>query len=46
MLPMPDLANAYLATAPGEAVIAVFADIIFIAAVDDLGISLPSTVQA
>jgi hypothetical protein len=39
-------ANAYMATAPGEAVIAVFDDIILIAAVDDLGIPLPSTVQA
>ena len=39
-------ANAYVATAPGEAVIAVFADTILIAAVDHLGISLPPTAQA
>jgi len=41
-----DAANAYLATAPGEAVIAVFDSVIFIAAVDDLGIPLPSTAKA
>ena len=41
-----DAANTYLASNPGEAVIAVFAGIVFIAASDDLGIPLPSTVQA
>ncbi len=41
-----DAANTYLASNPGEAVIAVFDDIILIAAVNDLGIPLPSTVQA
>jgi hypothetical protein len=41
-----DAANTYMATAPGEAVIAVFGPAIFIAAVDDLGISVPSTAQA
>ena len=33
-------ANAYLATDPGEAIIAVFAGVIFIAVVDDLGIPI------
>jgi hypothetical protein len=41
-----DDANAYLASAPGEAVIAVFDGMILIAACDDLGIPFPSTVQA
>jgi hypothetical protein len=40
-----DAANAYLASSPGEAVIAVVAGIILIAAIDDLGIPLPSTAQ-
>ena len=39
-------ANAYLAASPGEAVIAVFDSVIFIAVVDDLGIQLPSSGQA
>ena len=34
-------ANAYMATAPGEAVIAVFDDIIFLASTSDLGLSAP-----
>jgi hypothetical protein len=34
-------ANAYLAAAPGEAVIAVFDDIIFLASTSDLGLSAP-----
>jgi hypothetical protein len=38
-----DAANAHMASAPGEAVIAVFDNVILIAAVDDLGIPLPST---
>jgi hypothetical protein len=41
-----EAANAYMALTPGEAVIAVFGPAIFIAAVDDLGISVPSTAQA
>jgi hypothetical protein len=39
-------ANTYLAAIPGEAVIATFGGMIFIARIDDLGIQLPSTVQA
>jgi hypothetical protein len=38
----PDAANAYLANASAEAVLSVFAGIIFIAACDDLGLLLPS----
>jgi len=35
-----DLANAYMATAPGEAVIAVFDNFIFLARTDDDGFPL------
>ena len=36
-----DVANAFIATAPGEAVIAVFNDIIFLASTTDLGLPFP-----
>ena len=36
-----DAANAYMATAPGEAVIAVFGAAIFLARTDDDGFPLP-----
>jgi len=38
----PDTANAYMASATGEAVIAVFDNIIFLASTSDFGLPLPT----